>query len=582
MKKLLLLLFIFLSGFVYAQNPETLEPSNSSYVNDFGNVFSESQRQELDAMMRSFHDTAQITIVTVNSLNGLDRAEYATKLGNKWGVGSHSDDGLLILICVPEHQFFAATGKGIQGEMTDLKCGKYYDELAKPKYKEGDYFGGTRDVLSKYIEVLSSSAREYSNKQEKEEATFSQRKTQEALSGIGYFLFIIIVIVLFLFGVRRYIKKKEEKEVRDRAVKEQEIREFNKTKDRYLICYGEVQKLNETLNTSPFKTDVDKIRESLGDLILTVFVDNPTKEVMESYIEKYNERLKGIKTMIEDVNKKTSILTTGKNLIDKHSEALLQKNNQLIIDLEKALKQMVFNNASYENTLKILRDRLANIGSITNSMIESYKACDIVTLVTLSDELNKNIDNYQNSCTMLRSVLDEDAGRVRIANTGKDTLLKHIADYKSYCGKQGVSAAANNDTKQNCEALLEQVNHQFSNDIVTNYSVYNALSALLPNLCAAKKEYDAEQARLQKIKDEEERKRKEEERKRREIEEEEERKRRKKQQEEDDARRRRDDDDRRSRESMMSSMNSMNNSSSSGSTGFGGGTFDGSGGGSSW
>ena len=464
--------------------------------------------------------------------------------------------------------------------MTDLKCGEYYDELAKPKYKEGDYFGGTKEVLAKYIDVLSPTAREYRDKQEKEIAAASQRSMDYFLSGIGYFIFYVVAFGLIIFGIRRNVKKKEEKEARDYAVKQQEKRDFDKIMERYLSCSGEVRKLIETLDTSPFKSDADKIKEVLGDLTdYIVNFDltkiNYTKGFLEAYIEKYNERLKSVRVLIEEVNKKTSILTNAKNSIDKNNETLLVKNNDLVIDLGKALKEMVFNHISYEDTLKTLSSNISNIRSISNSMMESYKICDTDALIKLSDELNKHINSYHSGSAMLRSVLDEDAGKIRVANTGKDTLTKQIAMYASYCGRSGVSANASKDTKEKCEALLEQVNHQFSNDVVANYNVYNALNALLSNLSLAKKEYDAEQARLQKIKDEEDRKRKEEERKRREKEEEEERKRRKKRQDDEDEERRRRD----SYNSSSSIMSSINSSSSSSSSSFGGGSFDGSGGG---
>lgn len=571
MKKLLLVFALLLSGFVYAQDPESLVHSQTSYVNDFDNVFDESQRQELDAMMRSFHDTVQITLVTVNSLNGLDRSEYAVRLGNHWGVGSHSNNGLLILICVPEHQFFAATGGGIQGDLTDLQCARYYDEIAKPRYREGDYFGGTQAVLAKYINTLSPSAKEFREKQEIEEAAYNKKITGDIMLNIGYFILVASLIGLIIFGIIRYYRKKEEEAARIRALREQEVREFNKIKDRYLMCYREVQKLNETLQTSPFKIDVNKVLESLDGLIPKVFVENPEKKAMEDYIDKYNLVLKSVKPLIDDINKKTSILADSKKIIDENNDTNLKKKEEQVVQFENSLKKLMFSTITTTDNkeLVMLRNSINNVRATINNMVQAYGMYDTLTLVALYKHIEIATNSYKNVCNTIQSILNEDADKVRIGKTGKDILISKIEQYQSYCNKKGVSAATSEDTKQKCVALLEQVNHQFSDDIITNYGIYNALVALLPNLDKAKKEYDTEQLRLQKIKDEEERKRKE-------KEEEEERKRRKKRQEEDDERRR------QSSYSSINSYSSNDNNSSSSSVSFGGGSFDGGGGGGSW
>ena len=134
MKKLILsILLVVLSTLGFSQSPETLQHSSTSYVDDFAKIFTPQQEHELDQVIRSFHDTVQISIVTVNNLSGLEPEEYAVQLGNKWGVGSHSKNGLLILICPSVHKFFAATGGGIQGDLTDMDCARYYNDYAKPK-----------------------------------------------------------------------------------------------------------------------------------------------------------------------------------------------------------------------------------------------------------------------------------------------------------------------------------------------------------------------------------------------------------------------------------------------------------------
>ena len=166
-KKSLMILFGLMVSFsLFAQPDNILVHDNSSLIDDYANIYTPQQKQELYNIIKPFFDTVQIVVVTVNSLDGMDKQEYATKLFNRWGVGSKSNNGLLLLIAPNERKSFAATGKGIQGELTDLKAARLQRELMVPEFKNKNYFEGTKKVLLAYIDVLSPSAKEYREKQE--------------------------------------------------------------------------------------------------------------------------------------------------------------------------------------------------------------------------------------------------------------------------------------------------------------------------------------------------------------------------------------------------------------------------------
>lgn len=149
MKQILLLLFISIS--CRAEVPEQLIHDNTQYVDDYAWVFTPAQKQQLNAKIHAFFDTVQISIVTVKTLGGLEPYEFATRLGNKWGIGSKSSNGLLMLVCSAEHKIFLATGGSIQGDMPDIVTGRLIRERALPLFKQGKIFEGVKiwwqDVL---------------------------------------------------------------------------------------------------------------------------------------------------------------------------------------------------------------------------------------------------------------------------------------------------------------------------------------------------------------------------------------------------------------------------------------------------
>jgi len=89
MRKIITIL-IALVGFTavsVAQIPE--RPSPQRLVNDFASVLDKDQVNQMESALVQFakQTSTQIIVVTVPDLEGYDKADYAQRLGEKWGVG---------------------------------------------------------------------------------------------------------------------------------------------------------------------------------------------------------------------------------------------------------------------------------------------------------------------------------------------------------------------------------------------------------------------------------------------------------------------------------------------------------------
>jgi uncharacterized protein len=108
-----------------AQSPANYLPKPTDYVSDFAHVLSPPAIQELDRLCgRLDHSSAntQIAVVTVDSLNGADSAEYAKNLANEWGVGEKgSNRGVLILLAINDHKWRISVGFGLEQILPDAK-----------------------------------------------------------------------------------------------------------------------------------------------------------------------------------------------------------------------------------------------------------------------------------------------------------------------------------------------------------------------------------------------------------------------------------------------------------------------------
>ena len=120
-------------------------PSFSGYVYDYANVISSADELMINVYAKSAEDigAGQVIVVTVDSLQGMDAADYALQLFNSWGIGRAGiNDGLLILFAPNERHIHMATGSGIDTQITNEDCGMLLDRYAVPLLAKNDFSAG--------------------------------------------------------------------------------------------------------------------------------------------------------------------------------------------------------------------------------------------------------------------------------------------------------------------------------------------------------------------------------------------------------------------------------------------------------
>lgn len=168
----------------FAQNfPE--RPYPPRLVNDFASMLTVFERQYLEDKLVAYDDTTstQISIVIVRTLDGMDKAQYATELGEKWGIGrKQKDNGVLILVASEDRQLFIATGRGVEEYLPDAVCKRIIEKIIKPAFKEGKYYEGLNRATDEIIARLSG--------------TFENSDSNDE-SGIPLWVIILIIFIVF-------------------------------------------------------------------------------------------------------------------------------------------------------------------------------------------------------------------------------------------------------------------------------------------------------------------------------------------------------------------------------------------------
>ncbi|HEV2133020.1 MAG TPA: TPM domain-containing protein [Terracidiphilus sp.] len=125
-----------------AQSVASLPAKPSDYVSDFAHVLSPETVAQLDNICDQLDHTkanAQMAIVTVNSLEGEDAADYADALETKWKMGKKGTDrGVLVLLAVQDHKYRIEDGYGLEGILNDAKIGDIGRSMV-PYLRSGDY-----------------------------------------------------------------------------------------------------------------------------------------------------------------------------------------------------------------------------------------------------------------------------------------------------------------------------------------------------------------------------------------------------------------------------------------------------------
>lgn len=134
---------------------DTKFPQSIGIINDFSQVFTASQRNELSKTLHDYdmETTRQIVVVTVDSIAPYtDIQKFGTDLANEWDVGTaEKNNGLIIVLCKPSRKIGIATGNGTELVLTDEICKNVIDHTILPEFIDGNYYAGIKNGVTELI-----------------------------------------------------------------------------------------------------------------------------------------------------------------------------------------------------------------------------------------------------------------------------------------------------------------------------------------------------------------------------------------------------------------------------------------------
>lgn len=133
---------------------------STRFVTNPDGVLSPQAEAQINAMLhRLMQETsAEVLCVAVDNIDSDANVEdFATDLFRKWGIGKKdTNNGLLFLIVKDRRKAVLRTGTGVEGLLPDGYLGTVMRQHMTPRFKEGDYDGGTIATLAEITSTLST------------------------------------------------------------------------------------------------------------------------------------------------------------------------------------------------------------------------------------------------------------------------------------------------------------------------------------------------------------------------------------------------------------------------------------------
>lgn len=185
------------------------DPSGA-YVSDFADVIDSSTEQQLNSQAKALEQAtgAQLVVVTVDFLDGMEIDDYAYQLFNDWEIGdADQNNGLLVLLAIGEENYYSLSGTGLADVMDAGTLDDLQYEYLEPDFAVGDYSAGLESYCGALFDRLESyygvSLEGGQTTQPQQPDTYPQPQPVQQSRGlsvgsiIGGFFVLVVTILLF-------------------------------------------------------------------------------------------------------------------------------------------------------------------------------------------------------------------------------------------------------------------------------------------------------------------------------------------------------------------------------------------------
>lgn len=240
-------------------------PAPASWISDTSGVLSADAHARLDTKLKQINQSSanEVAALIVPTLSGGSIEDLANATFKAWGVGKKNlDNGVLVVLAMKEHKSRIETGKGVEGDLPDLKTQDIL-QAARPWLRKGDVEGALGFIFDSSASAIANhkaeAARQAANPVPPAAPVAPSTSTSSGspscdVSAAGtnrgstvlVLVMVSAIVVVALFMMRRRRRAFEETLAELRRQREAALEDFNRH-------MAEVRLRNEaTLNSNPF------------------------------------------------------------------------------------------------------------------------------------------------------------------------------------------------------------------------------------------------------------------------------------------------------------------------------------------
>ncbi len=172
-------------------------PSPHGYINDFAGALDPATIAKLEALIKDLEakTSTELAVVTVKTVSPLPLKTYAVELFKRWGIGKKGkNNGVLFIVATQDRRVEIEVGYGLEGVLTDGKCGEILDRHVVPHFKQSHWSKGILEGAQAIAATISNDQRApTASRSSREKNTFP---SQEVLP-VSWFANIVGLIMAF-------------------------------------------------------------------------------------------------------------------------------------------------------------------------------------------------------------------------------------------------------------------------------------------------------------------------------------------------------------------------------------------------
>ncbi len=169
------------------------------YVYDQDDIIDDETERKLNELLIQLESktTAEVCVITTQSLQNMEIEDYSYKLANTLGIGkADEDNGVLLLISRNDTKVRLEIGKGLEGCLNDSKCGRILDDYFVPYREKDEYPEGTYQTIQAVASVI---AKEYNTTLDGIEKNYAQEIEDEETRELNILLAVIVIAIIIFF-----------------------------------------------------------------------------------------------------------------------------------------------------------------------------------------------------------------------------------------------------------------------------------------------------------------------------------------------------------------------------------------------